>query len=68
MTIGSDDFLRDVVSPGSPDIIVVSLFIAPEHQSCYFHGETKHEKNGTDPDVFRRQEHQHAAHDKQQNR
>lgn len=60
-------FCGDVVSSGSPDIIVISLFIAPEHQPCYFHGETKHEKNGADPDVFRRQKHQHAAQYKQQN-
>ena len=67
MTIGSDDFLRDVVSLGSPDIIVVSLLIAPEHQPYYFQGETKHEKNRADPDVFRRQKHQHATQYKQQN-
>lgn len=36
-----------------------------EYQACYFHGNTEHEKNGADPDIFGCQKHQHAAQNEQ---
>lgn len=39
--------------------------MAPEHQARYFHAKSESEKDGADPDVFRRQKNQHPAQDEQ---
>lgn len=47
---------------------VVALSAAAEHEPRCFHTKAEGEKNRADPDIFRREQHQHQAQDDQQDR